>query len=392
MRCDIIIPIWNQLDNTKNCLEHLVRNTGYPYRLVLIDNGSNVDTKKHLEDFAAARPGSVLLVRNADNLGYVKAVNQGMRLSDAPYVCLLNNDTLPGPRWLENLVEFVEAHRDIGLANPLCNGHGSRSIEEYARLVEAKNKGKHMEMNQCFGFCMLIKREVIDRIGILDERFGIGGFDDTDYSMRAHLAGYGCASVHSSYVYHAEHASFDAMGDRKELVSKGEEEYFKKWPRHLRAGVGMSIDRSIDDYEIEDLLKGVLYLAREWCWVNLWIFGNAGENKERISRAAINIGMPLHQNIKFNYLPGAFIGLQLLARLIERSIGHKRRKKYDMFLVGSKKTGSLLKAFFPLHRAAIYIIEPGAIIAQLTGKIEKLRKTTHALRHSNSGLEPARVH
>ena len=74
-----------------------------------------------------------------------------------------------------------------------------------------------MEMNQCQGFCMLIKREVIERIGYLDERFGIGGFDDTDYSMRAYRAGYKSVSVYSSYVYHKEHKSFDKIGKRKKI-------------------------------------------------------------------------------------------------------------------------------------------------------------------------------
>jgi GT2 family glycosyltransferase len=375
MSCDIIIPVWDQLDNTRNCLEHLVKNTSYPYWLILIDNASGADTKKYLEEFAAGRPGSIRLVRNETNLGFVKAVNQGMRLSDAPYVCVMNNDIVPGTRWLENLVEFAETHRDIGLMNPLCNGHGSRTVEEYARIVETENKDRYMEMNQCFGFCMLIKREVIDKIGVLDERFGMGGFDDTDYSMRAHIAGYGCASVHSSYVYHREHASFNAMGDRKKLVARAEEEYFKKWPRHLRVGVGVSIDPGMDGSEIENLLNGVLYLARQWCWVNLWIFGNSGENKERINRAAINIGMPLHQNIKFNYLPGAFVSLQLLTRLIERSFGTKRRKKYDIFLVDNAKSQSLLKIFYPLHRSSLYLVEPGKDLAPLMReKISKLRK------------------
>ena len=394
MTCDIIIPVWNQLENTKTCLDHLVRDTGYPYRLILIDNGSGADTKKYLEDFAAGRPGSVRLVRNENNLGFVKAVNQGMRLSDAPYVCVMNNDTVPGPRWLENLVEFALTHGDIGLMNPLSNGHGSLSIEEYARSVEAKNKGRYMEMNQCFGFCMLIKREVIGKIGVLDERFGIGGFDDTDYSMRAHIAGYRCASVHSSYVYHREHASFDAMGDRKALVSKGEEEYFKKWPRHLRIGIGVLLDRSKDDYEIESLLNGALYLAREWCWVNLSIFGGEKENKERISRISKKIGMPLHQNIKLSYLPGVFKGLQLLIKLLERSFGSRKRKKYDMCLVDSKETRSLLKVFYPLHHAAIYLIEPGRDLpALMREKISKLRdRKTHDLRHNNTRMEPACIH
>lgn len=350
MACDIIIPIWNQFENTRNCLRHLVRNAGHPYRLILIDNGSGRDTKRYLEDFAAGRQNDIKLVRNENNLGFVKAVNQGLRISDAPYICVMNNDTAPGPRWLDNMIEFARTHKDIGLMNPLSSGHLPRTIEEYSQMVGANNKGRYMEMNQCFGFCMLIKREVVDRIGLLDERFGIGGYDDTDYSMRAWQAGWRCASVHSSYVYHKEHASFDAMGDRRRLVSAGEEEYFRKWPRHLRIGIGVSPDGAVDDTGVENLLKAVLYLAREWCWVNLWVFGNADENRERVRRLSKKADMPLHQNIKFNYLPGAFMAGQLLARLIERSFGSKRRKRYDIVIVDNVKTNAFLNAFSLLHK------------------------------------------
>lgn len=356
MTCDIIIPVWDQLEATRACLEHLVRNTGFPYRLIIIDNASRADTKKYLESFAAGRPPDVKLIRNEENVGFVKAVNQGFGVSDSPYVCLMNNDTVPAPKWLENMVEFADSHGEIGLVNPLCNGHGERSIDEYARILD-NNKGKYMETNQCFGFCMLIKREVIDKIGILDERFGIGGFDDTDYSMRAYRSGYRCAVVYSAYVYHKEHTSFDAMGDRKLLVSKCEEEYFKKWPRHLRVGIGLTLNSSKTDDEIEEALKAVLFLAREWCWVNLWIFGNEKESRGRVGRLSKNIDMPLHQNIKFNYLSDAFMGVQLLTRLIERSFGSKKRKRYDFFLVADNSVGRIIKRFYPIHRTAVYPVE-----------------------------------
>lgn len=204
---------------------------------------------------------------------------------------------------------------------------------------------------------MLIKREVIDRIGYLDEAFGIGGFDDTDYSMRAGLAGYRCVSIRSSYVYHREHVSFDAMGDRKRLVSKGEEEYFKKWPRHLRIGIAFLMNEDVRDGEIENFLKVVLSLARAWCWVNIWIFGDVGKNKERITTVSRRINMPVHQNIKLKILPAGHKNIQVLTRLLERSFGTRRRKRYDAVLVNDERLSSLLRIFHPLHKAEIEFVE-----------------------------------
>ena len=351
MKCDIIIPVWNQPEHTRECIDNLARNTGYPYRVIIIDNGSSAETRGYISGLKVDGI-EIIKIRNDENMGFVKAVNQGMRRSDAPYVCVLNNDTVPAPGWLERMVDFAEMHKDAGLLNPVCDGHRGVSIEEYAARLAA-NKGRYMEMNQCFGFCMLIKREVIDKIGYLDEAFGIGGFDDTDYSMRAHKAGYRSVCVHDAYVYHKEHVSFAAMGDRKRLVSPGEKAYFKKWPRHLRVGAGVWLGRAAEDSDIESLLKALIYMAREWCWVNLWVFGDKDINRKRLAEISDRAGMPLHQNIKYNFLHDRLSMAQLLVRLIERSFGTKRRKKYDAFLTVGRKT-RFLEAFRPIHGTAVY--------------------------------------
>ena len=84
MTCDIIIPIWNQPEATKECVENIVKKTKYPYRLILIDNGSEPEAKIYLESLKIAGKPEVALIRNEKNLGYVKAVNQGLRISSAP--------------------------------------------------------------------------------------------------------------------------------------------------------------------------------------------------------------------------------------------------------------------------------------------------------------------
>jgi GT2 family glycosyltransferase len=378
MRCDIVIPVWNQLEHTRDCIESVAKNTSYPYRLILVDNGSEPDTRDYLAGLSV-KGHEVKLIRNASNEGFVRAANQGLKESDAPYVCLLNNDTIPAPGWLERMVEFADLHKDVGLLNPVCNGHGDTPIDDYARRLLA-NKGRYMEMNQCFGFCMLIKREVIDKIGYLDEAFGIGGFDDTDYSMRAHKAGYRCVCVHDAYVYHKEHVSFRAMGDRKELVSPGEKAYFEKWPRHLRVGVGFAIGADTKDAEVEGLLRSVLHLAREWCWVNLWLFGDgpagaAAAINDRIDMISRKIGMPLHQNIKFNFLPRRLADIQILIKLIERSFGTKARKRYDAVIVSNGLNGELFNIFRPIHGARIKAVAfddtPNGAVDELISEARK---------------------
>lgn len=364
MKCDIIIPIWNQKEITKDCIDSIVRNTSYPYRFILIDNASDSDTKMYLESVCDDRSIDVKLIRNENNLGFVKAVNQALKISDAPYVCIFNNDTVTTPGWLNELVEFAEAHKDVGIMNPLYGRPAGVSMDEYAALIARDNKGKYMETNQCFFSCALIKREVIDKVGYLDEVFGIGSYDDADYAMRAGLAGYRCACVHSAYVHHIDGVSFNVMGNRKLIIEKCEKEFLKKWPRHLRMGLAFSLSGDTEEKAVEELLEGALFLAREWCWINLWIFGDKKNAGERIRSAAGKIGMPLHQNIKFNYFPARFKSMQILIRLIERSFGTKRRKKYDAILVDNETTRRFLGVAYPLHKNKIWCMAPGCDMAE----------------------------
>lgn len=376
MKCDIIIPVWNQLEHTKTCIDHILKNTRYPYRLILIDNASEARTKSYLESIAGASKGSpeITLIRNEENTGFVKAVNQGLKVSDSPYVCVMNNDTIPAPRWLEIMVRFAESHPEIGIVNPQCNREPSIPFEEHAKALEA-NGDKYMEMNQCFLFCALIKREVIKRIGYLDEAFGMGCYDDTDYSMRAGLAGYRCVSLHSSYVHHTEHVSFRALGDMKKVVAECERKFLEKWPRHLRVGAAFSVNAATRDVAVENFLKGVLFLAREWCWMNLWIFGDEPAAKERIARVGARIGMPLHQNIKYNYLPASGKRAQVLVRVLERSFGTKARKQYDAVIVADERLFRFLNIFRVIHGVNIYLLKSYEAME------EGLRAALSAARH-----------
>jgi len=335
--CDIIIPVWNQPAATAECLEAIAANTLYPYRIIVVDNGSGEETVSMLNAFQKAHPGDVTVIRNGENLGFVKAVNQGMKAADGGYVCIMNNDTIPARGWLSALVDFRDRHNDAGLLNPLCNGHAPRNMtpNEYADFVSA-DKEAYMEMNQCQGFCMLVPREVIDIVGYMDEAFGIGGFDDTDYSMRAHLAGFRSVSVHSAYVFHSEHKSFDAMGDRKKIQARAEKTYFDKWPRHLRVFQSFRVRAKTTDAEIKCFLGAAYALAREWCWVNLWIFGGK-DASGRVDAVRKAEGFPVHQNLKFNYPGSRFMGVHALVRIVERCFGRKARKMYDVAVFEEKE-------------------------------------------------------
>jgi GT2 family glycosyltransferase len=125
MKCDIVIPVWNMKELTEQCVNNVIRHTDFPYRLIMIDNASDEETRRYLEDLVKRKDINVRLIRNEENLGNSKAANQGIRASDAEYVCILDNDTLVMDHWLTEMVNTAESDEKMGVVNPLSN-YGSK--------------------------------------------------------------------------------------------------------------------------------------------------------------------------------------------------------------------------------------------------------------------------
>ena len=347
-RCDIIMPVWNELEHTKECIKSVRNLTSHPYRLIIIDNNSDDETKDYLARFAQSE-NRATLIRNEENLGFIKAANQGLRISDGPYICLMNNDTVATAGWLSNMVAIAESNPKIGLVNPRSESPGSVSLEEYAEML-SQNKGLYIETNQCMGFCMLIKREVIDRIGILDEAYGIGGFDDTDFSRRADLAGYKCVCAQGAYVYHDWHTSFNRAGNRRELVKKNEEIFVNKWGRYLRIGYPIFCNDNELNFYVD--VNTSLGLAREWNWVHAWLNGT------RLLESRLRfLKLPEHQNLRLFNMSGPryMFYAEVLFRLIERRL--KRKKHFDVIFVSDRNLFKLLTAFKRLISVPVVYLE-----------------------------------
>jgi len=234
IKCDIIIPVWNQLKATKICLKSLFENTNFPYRLIIIDNGSEKKTKEFLEDFVKQnREQKIELYRNEENEGFVKAVNRGMKAGNAEYICILNNDTIVTNGWLSEMVSIGESSPKIGIINPSSNNLGQKpgknvTIEAFLQTMIA-NKGKYADLGTALGFCMLIKKEVVKRIGLLDEIYSPGNFEDTDFSLRAREAGYTAVRSMAAYVYHKENTSFNILKGYKRGFERNKKIFESRW-------------------------------------------------------------------------------------------------------------------------------------------------------------------
>ncbi|MFC1667582.1 glycosyltransferase family 2 protein [Candidatus Omnitrophota bacterium] len=211
MNCDIIIPVWNQLDFTRKCIESFFKNTNYAFHLIIVDNGSSQPTKDYLDKLARDKKDDLTLLRNEKNLGFIKATNQGIRQSQAPYVCFLNNDTQVTEGWLREMIKVAENREDIGIINPSSNTLGCKpkrgqSLDLLAKKLKSYT-GEWSELAWATGFCMLVKRKVIQKVGFFDEIYGMGTFEDADFSKKAQGLGYLCVCATAAYVYHQERRS-----------------------------------------------------------------------------------------------------------------------------------------------------------------------------------------
>lgn len=222
--CDIVLLVYDQLDYTRNCIESILRNTSCEYRLLVIDNGSvKKETVEYLRQISAANSTRMAVHRIGKNIGYVGAVNFGLKITSAPYVCVISNDTIAYPGWLEEMIRTAQQDRRIGLVNPLWavpkRFVGGR--DRYIATTVRRSAGRYIETDWARGFCFLACRTVIDKIGGLDEAYAPGYFDDWDYSVRAIRAGFKCARALGAFVWHYKNVTYGLEFSTESMRTKG---------------------------------------------------------------------------------------------------------------------------------------------------------------------------
>lgn len=223
----IIILNWNQQEDTVRCLSSLKSLDYKNYEIVLVDNGSADSSPDRIKEQFA----QLTLIKNKENIGFAAGNNVGIRHAlsrDADYILLLNNDTIVDSSVLKNLINVGESDNRIGVL-----GAVNYSFEDRQKAVlistsfnwftgftkkedlNAVSRGVIIEPQQAHGVTgssLLIKREVVEKIGLLDERFFIY-YEDTDWCMRASKAGYKVLYVPRARIWHKIGASFGRKTD-----------------------------------------------------------------------------------------------------------------------------------------------------------------------------------
>ena len=235
----IIIPAHNQAEMTRQCIASIVAHTAYPYHVYLVDNGSEEPLEKDYLDL-----DTVTVLRSDTNLGFAAGINLAMRAAQG-HVLWLNNDTLVPEGWLSRMVDTLESADDIGAVGPMSNCvSGSQriaalslsSLDEINQYgVERRRDFGHRvrTVARLVGFCMLIHERAVREVGLLDESFATGNFEDDDYCVRLLRAGYRMVVDEGSFVFHYGSQTFHAMGIVGEawtaLVEQNQARFGAKW-------------------------------------------------------------------------------------------------------------------------------------------------------------------
>ncbi|HBG07610.1 MAG: glycosyl transferase [Geobacteraceae bacterium GWC2_58_44] len=241
---DVVIPVWNRPEETRNCLVNLINNTPVA-RFIMVDSGSERDTERLLQEFADGLDDRALLMRDDANIGFVRAANRGFRRSEAPYLALVRNTTQVRAGWLEPLLAFASAHPEAGILLPcLSTGeNGCRGALEVASASFA---------------AMVITRGLYQEIGGFDEGMDGGIWCLRDYTRRACSKGFLSYRVPGPAVGYQEEVQFGSERRREENLQRTLELFKGRWGdgKSYAIHVPKGADLNLLKQKLDWLLKG----------------------------------------------------------------------------------------------------------------------------------------
>lgn len=263
----VIVVTYGGLPLTRRCLESLLAGETWPrFEVLIVDNASPDGTREYLSSLALDNSGDsrdprVRVLLQETNLGFPAANNAGIVEARGEVVILLNNDTVVPPGMIGRLVHPLLRDRKIGLVCPTTNFCGNEARVEpgyedladlpaYAARRAREHSGRLLDLPVAAMYCVATRREVIEEVGLLDEAFGIGMFEDDDYSLRVRQAGYRVVCAEDAYVHHVGQGSFQKLSaeEYEALWKRNQSHYERKWgrkwkPHTMRSGVSPVISK-----------------------------------------------------------------------------------------------------------------------------------------------------
>lgn len=314
---DIIVPIYNAYEFTEECIKSVIRNTDLNKHTLVLINDKSPDENilpmllKYKNENLDKK---IVVLDNEQNMGFVKTVNKGMKYSEND-VILLNSDTEVTANWVDKIQKCGYSNDYIATVTPLTNNGticsvpnfgidnelpDNMTLDEYAEMIEQISKNRYPELTTGNGFCMYIKRSVINELGLFDdETFEKGYGEENDFCYRALDHGYINVLCDNTFVYHKGTQSFkkeNLTASRAALIDEHMQLLRKKHPIYVQKTDNFIANNPIRDIQenvnLNILLhknKRILYLVNEW-----------EENMEMTGGTSLHIKDIINSNIKNN--------------------------------------------------------------------------------------------
>lgn len=295
MLVDIVIITWNCLEYLKLCISSIEKYTDVPYTIIVVNNGSSDGTKEYLDSLNRG----IKIINNKINIGYPKALRQGFKKTSSELVCVMNDDIIVSPGWLDSMSDLMEKHPKVGILGPSRPGayflHPYTGLLSKAKLEESKSLyNSPKEQLEYFIFnknyesfvsdfkqknppelkvlkaipdfvstcCALIRRSSVDESGgIVDTKFTKYGGDDIDLSWRLFKNGFSAAITNKAYVHHFEHVSMQkGKVDRQKYLKINSIKLYEKWKGDITRFLSKKLNNGLSKEDILDnswLLKRI---------------------------------------------------------------------------------------------------------------------------------------
>jgi hypothetical protein len=251
----VVIPSWNTREYLATCLEFLARAEKPACEVIVVDNGSSDGSA----ELVAERFPEVQLVRNQRNEGFARGSNQGLRLARGRYVLLLNTDTEVAPDAIRRLHEFLERNPEYGAVAPRLvhrDGRTQRTVQEFPNLLTPLffstplerwcprsreleryfmrdwDQESSRDVDQPPAACLLLRRSVLDRIGLFDEELWLF-YNDVDLARRLRAAGWKTRYLAEATVVHHVGGSTSKFAEFVPVWQRDRLRYYRK--HHGRA-------------------------------------------------------------------------------------------------------------------------------------------------------------
>jgi len=245
----ILMLSWNAPEYTKLALESIRAHTRPPYEVVIVDNGSRAETTDWLRTLEDVR-----VIYNPSNRGFAGGSNQALAAASGDYLVLLNNDTIVTDGWLDGLLDAFERIPALGISAVRSNRVAGvqmlsdakypdlDAMHEYAARRRIRYRRHGMLIDRAIGLCLCLPRRVLDEVGGIDERFGVGNFEDDDFCLRVRAAGYRIYVCDDVFIHHFGSQTFAANKvDYRATMSDNWEKFSAKW--------GLKKIDGVDGYE-----------------------------------------------------------------------------------------------------------------------------------------------